>query len=78
MNCIVCGFYANGNKLCFKHAAAAKSLKENYNVWKSAFNVSFEEYLYDILKDKGTGSWVGDVARYIIESGDTTITDNIQ
>ncbi len=73
MNCVICGFHANDNKLCFKHAAAAKSLVENYNLWKSAFNISFEEYLHNILKNKDTGVWAADVARYIIESGDASI-----
>ncbi|MGC8660933.1 MAG: hypothetical protein ACP5TZ_00305 [Nitrososphaeria archaeon] len=46
---------------------------ENYNLWKSAFNISFEEYLHNILKNKDTGVWAADVARYIIESGDASI-----
>ncbi len=73
MNCIICGFHSNGNRLCFKHDAAAKSISENYNVWKSAFDISLEEYLHNILKNRDTGAWTIEVARYIIESGDTSI-----
>ncbi|MCL4343804.1 MAG: hypothetical protein JRN26_03750 [Nitrososphaerota archaeon] len=73
MSCVICGFYANSGKLCFKHAAAAKNLVENYNVWKNAFNISFEEYLHSIIKNRDTGVWAADVARYIIESGDDSI-----
>ncbi len=73
MNCIICGFYSNGNKLCFKHEAAARSIVENYNIWQMAFNISLEEYLRSILKNKDTGTWVAEMAKYIIESGDTSI-----
>jgi len=73
MKCIICGLYSGENKLCFKHAAAARSIAENYSIWQKAFNISFDEYLKRILENRETGTWVAEVAKYIIESGDTSI-----
>jgi len=73
MNCIICGFPSGNEKLCFKHAVASKSLAEGYNAWKSALGISLDEYLNDIIKNRETGEWAVDVAKYIIETGDHSV-----
>jgi hypothetical protein len=69
MKCRVCSRETDEVDFCTSHLKAHQSVVENYDVWKKALGLSWEEYLSEIEKNSLTGEWAKEVAKYLIDSG---------
>ena len=49
---------------------AYESITKKYEIWKRALEISWKEYLSEIVKNPLTGEWAKQVAQYLIESGE--------
>jgi hypothetical protein len=49
---------------------AYESIVRKYGLWKNALEVSWKEYLSEIVKNPLTGEWAKEVAEYLIKSGE--------
>ena len=61
MKCKICGKKAVGT-YCELHERAYSNIVEKYDVWKTALEISWKEYLSEIVKNECSGSWVKEVA----------------
>jgi hypothetical protein len=52
------------------HAKTHENIIRNYNRWKKALEISWKEYLSEIVKNPFTGEWVKEVAEYLTKSGE--------
>lgn len=71
MQCAVCSREALQNGFCELHAKAYKSIVKKYEVWKKALDISWKEYLREIIKNPFTGEWAKEVAEYLIKTEET-------
>jgi len=69
MKCIICGGEAL-NKYCELHEKAHRSLVKKYDAWKSALDISWKEYLSEVMKNPYTGAWAKEVAEHLIKRED--------
>jgi hypothetical protein len=44
---------------------------ESYSVWRKALKTSWQEYLSQVAKNSLTGTWVKEVAKYLLENEET-------
>lgn len=51
---------------CELHSKAFKSLLLNYDKWKRALDISWKDYLNEIIKNPFTGVWAKEVAKQIL------------
>ncbi len=65
MNCVVCSREAI-NTYCSYHEKAYRNIVETFNAWKEALNISWEEYLKELVKNAYTGTWAKDVAEHLL------------
>ena len=72
MNCKLCTKEAKENNFCTLHQKAYENLMENYDAWRKALKTSWQEYLSQIAKNSLTGTCVKEVAKYLIETEETT------
>ena len=42
-----------------------------YELWTKALKISWKEYLSQVAENSSTGDWVKEVAKYLIENGET-------
>jgi hypothetical protein len=49
---------------------AYESILEKYDLWKRAMEISWKEYLSEIVKNPLTGEWAKEVAEHLIKSGE--------
>jgi hypothetical protein len=49
---------------------AHENIAEKYELWKRALEISWKEYLSEIVKNPFTGEWVKEVAEYLTKSGE--------
>jgi hypothetical protein len=42
---------------------------KKYEVWKKALDITWKEYLSEIVKNPFTGEWAKEVAEHLIKSG---------
>ena len=70
MNCKICNREASENSYCELHMKAYENIVKKYELWKSALEVSWKEYLSEIVKNPLTGEWAKEVAEYLIKSGE--------
>jgi len=49
---------------------AYESISKKYELWKKALEISWKEYLSEIVKNSLTGEWAKEVAEYLIKSGE--------
>jgi len=64
MNCRACNLEAVDGSWCSRHALAEKNLQKKYSVWVNAYQqMSWADYLKQLLTNTGTGEWVREVAR---------------
>jgi len=49
---------------------AYESIVEKYGSWKRAMEISWKEYLSEIVKNPLTGEWAKEVAEHLIKSGE--------
>ena len=65
MKCRICNKEAV-EKYCELHEKAYRSIVQNYDDWKRAMDISWKEYLNEVLKNPYTGSWAKEVAENLI------------
>ncbi len=67
MNCIICGVNTNeGSNYCENHLSAYINLKEAYNEWKKAMDITWQEYLKKVIENENTGEWVRELAIHLL------------
>ncbi|MBE0512043.1 hypothetical protein IBX38_03225 [Candidatus Bathyarchaeota archaeon] len=69
MKCRICNREAV-EKYCELHEKAYRSIVQKYDDWKRAIDISWKEYLNEILKNPYTGSWAKEVAERLMKDGD--------
>jgi len=65
--CEICGREA-GNKYCELHEKAYRNIVGKYDVWKNALDISWKEYLNDVVRNPYTGFWAKEVAEHLTKS----------
>lgn len=68
MTCKICNREAVG-EYCELHDRAHKNIIKKYEVWRTASNLSWEEYLNEVVENPYTGSWVKEVVEYLKKIG---------
>ena len=68
MKCKVCSKEAFGKVYCDLHAKAYENVVSNYDSWKNALEISWKDYLSEIVKNPLTGEWAKEVAEYLIKN----------
>jgi len=66
MKCRICGKEAV-NVYCKFHEGAYANLVKSYEEWKRALNLSWKEYLNEVIKNEYSGSWVKEVAEQLLK-----------
>ena len=70
MKCAICSREVSEKKYCELHAKAYESISKKYNLWRKALEISWKEYLSEIVKNPLTGEWAKEVAEHLIKSGE--------
>jgi len=70
LNCKICSREASEDNYCELHMKAYESIVKKYEIWKRALEISWKEYLSEIVKNPLTGEWAKEVAEYLIKSGE--------
>ncbi|MGQ9530326.1 MAG: hypothetical protein ACUVQX_02440 [Candidatus Bathycorpusculaceae bacterium] len=70
MKCVICNREAEKEGYCKLHIKAYESISRKYELWKRALEISWKEYLSEIVKNPLTGEWAREVAEYLIKSGE--------
>ena len=65
MKCKICDKNAVGT-YCGLHKRVYNNIVEGYNVWKMALEISWKEYLSEVIKNEYSGSWVKEVAKDLL------------
>jgi len=69
MKCRICNREAL-EKYCELHEKAYKNIVKKYEDWMKAMDISWKEYLNEIVKNPYTGSWAKEVAGQLLKSED--------
>ena len=67
MKCKVCESEAE-NEYCELHEKAYRNVLREYDVWKKASDVSWKQYLSELVKNTYTGVWAREVAEHLMKS----------
>jgi len=67
LRCAICNREASENGYCELHMKAYESIVKKYDLWKRALEISWKEYLSEIVKNPFTGEWAKEVAEYLIK-----------
>jgi hypothetical protein len=70
MKCKACNREAGESDYCESHTKAYENIVEKYEVWQKAIQISWKEYLSEVVKNPLTGEWAREVAESMIESGE--------
>jgi hypothetical protein len=66
MRCKVCDDLVVNHGFCRLHAKAYQNLLERYEGWKDALDISWKEYLREIVENLFTGSRAKEVAELLL------------
>jgi len=66
MKCSICERKSDG-RFCEYHQLAYENVKGTYEKWKEAAEVSWIEYLNEIVNNPLTGEWSKEVARELMK-----------
>ncbi|HIE14606.1 TPA: hypothetical protein EYP70_04980 [Candidatus Bathyarchaeota archaeon] len=66
MRCKICGRETQ-SRFCNFHMKAYENLKLKYNEWREAMEISWEEYLRQIINNPLTGLWAKEVAQVLLK-----------
>lgn len=70
--CPICGERKSENSpYCENHQLAYENLKKQYQYWREALQIDWQEYLQRIVENKNTGQWAKEVAKDLIEKQKT-------
>jgi len=65
VKCKICEREAT-TEYCELHEKAHESIVQKYNVWKKALEISWKEYLNEVMKNPYTGIWAIEVAKDLV------------
>ena len=65
MKCKVCDRKAQ-NEYCELHEKAYANITQKFEIWKNAADVSWQQYLNELVKNPFTGVWAKEVAEQLI------------
>jgi hypothetical protein len=69
LKCAICYREAVGKEsYCKFHSKAYENLVRKYDSWKRALELSWKEYLSEVVKNSSTGEWVKEVAQHLINN----------
>jgi len=71
LKCAICGREADERSYCEMHMKAYESIDKKYGAWKKALQISWKEYLSEIVKNPLTGEWAKELAEHLIRSGES-------
>jgi len=74
LKCEVCGREAE-SRFCEAHEMAYRNLKGKYEEWRSAMDITWEDYLREVLKNPLTGVWVKEVAEHLLSKSESPDSD---
>jgi len=69
VKCKICSKEAI-SEYCELHEKAYESLVKTYDDWKEALEISWKEYLKEVVINQYSGVWAKEVAQYLLEKGD--------
>jgi len=69
VKCKICSKEAI-SEYCELHEKAYESLVKTYDDWKEALEISWKEYLKEVVRNQYSGVWAKEVAQYLLEKGD--------
>jgi len=68
LKCEICERETTTNsEYCKLHEKARQNLIETYEDWKKALDISWKEYLNEVMKNPLTGEWAKEVAQHLIK-----------
>lgn len=70
MKCVICSKEAAKKGYCKRHRKAYENIVKKYDEWKRALEISWKEYLSEIIKNPLTGEWAKEVAEYLVKSSE--------
>jgi hypothetical protein len=69
--CRVCSRESPENsEYCEVHAKVYENIVHKYGEWKKALDISWEDYLSEILKNPLTGVWAKEVVQQLLKKED--------
>ncbi len=73
--CVLCNREAlEGGKLCIYHTMALENIKKKYEEWKKILpNITWHKYLEKITRMRNAGTWIREVASYLIENSQRSV-----
>ena len=69
MKCRICNREA-AEKYCELHEKAYRNVVQKYEDWRKAMDISWKEYLNEIMKNPYMGSWAKEVAEQLMRKED--------
>jgi flavoprotein len=51
---------------CELREKAHENIVQEYDLWKKALQISWEEYLNEVIKNSNTGTWTKEVAKSLL------------
>ena len=69
MKCLVCGREAK-ESYCGFHDAAYRNVVQNFEDWKQGTDLSWREYLKELVENPYTGIWTKEVAEHLLKNKD--------
>jgi hypothetical protein len=71
-DCAVCDRPTSSEEVyCEYHLKALESLRDFYGQWNEALEISWDEYLKQLLETEGTGIWIRELAQYLREEDES-------
>jgi hypothetical protein len=67
MKCKVCDRKAE-NEYCELHEKAYRNIVKEHEAWKKASDVSWKQYLNELVNNPYTGVWAREVAEHLMKS----------
>ncbi len=67
MQCECCNREAT-NEYCRLHERAYANILRKFEIWKHAADLSWEQYLNEIVKNPFTGAWAKEVAERLLNN----------
>ena len=67
MKCKVCKRETQ-NRYCELHEKAYANIMQKFETWKNAADVSWEQYLNELVKNSFTGVWAKEVAEHLLKN----------
>ena len=63
--CVICSRTpVEGSQYCRYHEQSYKKLLSIYRRWKNALNITWSQYLQEVINHKETGEWARQVAAH--------------